>query len=400
MKSVLRSTVCSLSPRFLMKPARLRSRLGGVLLLCTAVVPLALAEAGPDGRTVYMENCSVCHGESGDGRSGARFGLNPPPASFTEEYHGDRDRMLAAVIAGVPGTAMVGWGGRLSQAEIEAAVDYLLDEVVPAGGGETAAAPRVLDGLSARDLTGGGEAAPVMVPPRQASREEAPAARRPPPVDSEAAQLYARNCSVCHGEDGTGALWGRQGLNPPPVDFTDSEATQGMNRARMIAIATHGKPDTAMAGFGGRLSGEEIDAIVDYIRVAFMGEPPGGDSHDPSLGLTPRDQSGYEPVPMDVPMPDGHSGDVARGAALYAENCVMCHGAGGQGDGRRAYFIFPKPRDFTAPESRRALNRPAIFAAVEHGVRGREMPGWRLVLSDQDIADVSEYVFRTYVAPE
>ncbi|MCE9682574.1 c-type cytochrome [Halomonas alkalisoli] len=373
-----------------------------ITLLLSAAGPLAFAEEGPDGRTIYMKNCSVCHGESGDGRSGARFGLNPPPSSFTENYHGDRDRMLGAVIAGVPGTAMVGWSGRLSQVEIEAAVDYLLDEVVSTGRG----APQSSGALSIRDLIGEeavaphGGVDPHGAMPRESSRETVPAARRPPPVDSEAAQLYARNCSVCHGEDGTGALWGRQGFNQPPVDFTDSAATEGMNREAMIAIATHGKPGTAMVGFGGRLSSEAIESIVDYIRAAFMGEPSGGDALDPALGLTPRDRSGYAPVPMEVPMPDGLVGNVARGAGLYAANCVMCHGASGQGDGRRAYFIIPRPRDFTAAEVRPALNRPAIFAAVKHGVRGREMPGWRLVLSDQEMADVSEYVFRTYVASE
>jgi mono/diheme cytochrome c family protein len=386
---------------------------------CTAA---AQGNPVPDGRQVYMDNCSVCHGESGDGRSGARFGLKPPPASFVDNYSGNRKQMQVVATHGIPGTAMVGWGTRLSDVEIAAAVDYILETFVednqgtpdPHAGlpGRPASAPesRTAD-VPAVPLSSAAEL-------RQQTGSLNVAAPKSAGADHPGAVPYARNCSVCHGENGEGAVWGREGFNPPPVDFTEERATQGLSRARMIASVIHGRPGTAMVGFGNRIPREEIEAMVDYIRLGFMGvatsatETP-AEAYAPSApefaqapavtqpevakGVTPRNYMGYKSVPLDAPMPSGLKGNAPRGAALFAANCATCHGFGGMGDGPRAYFIFPKPRNFTSPESRRALNRPAIFTAVQHGVRGREMPGWRHVLSEREIADVTEYVFNIFI---
>jgi mono/diheme cytochrome c family protein len=45
------------------------------------------------------------------------------------------------------------------------------------------------------------------------------------------------------------------------------------------------------------------------------------------------------------------------------------------------------------------LNRPILFATISMGRLGTEMPAWSKVLSDQEIADVSEFVFRQYIRP-
>ena len=99
-----------------------------------------------------------------------------------------------------------------------------------------------------------------------------------------------------------------------------------------------------------------------------------------------------------LPMPDGLTGNAARGAVFYAANCVGCHGVSGGGDGPRAYFIFPRPRNFLDPATRQLLNRPKLYVGVRDGVVGKEMPAWGKVLDDQAIADVAEYVFQQFVS--
>lgn len=394
-----------------------RRLVAGLLLLTAFGSAMAQSEQAPGGQQVYMDNCSVCHGESGDGKSGARFGLKPPPASFVDNYSGTREQMLAVATNGIPGTAMVGWGTRLSDLELAVAVDYIIDTFVE--GNPDSQDPDPHAGLSAMPSSSL-STMPSALP--AAAREQAEPTvaetRQPSVADHPGAEPYASNCSVCHGENGEGAVWGRQGLNPPPVDFTDDAATQGLTRARMIASVVHGRPGTAMVGFGERIPGDEIEAMVDYIRLEFMGvdspagaapavatvtselqQAPAVTQPEVAKGVIPRDNMGYESVPMDASMPSGLKGNAAGGAALFAANCVACHGVEGKGDGPRAYFIFPRPRNFTSPESRRALSRPAIFAAVQHGVRGREMPAWRHVLSEQEIADVTEYVFSAFIEP-
>ncbi len=100
---------------------------------------------------------------------------------------------------------------------------------------------------------------------------------------------------------------------------------------------------------------------------------------------------------MTAGLPNGLKGDAKRGGAFYLTNCATCHGARGDGQGPRAYFINPKPRNFVEDVSRARLNRLALFAAVSEGKLGTEMPAWNKVATVQQMADVSEYVFQAFV---
>jgi mono/diheme cytochrome c family protein len=103
---------------------------------------------------------------------------------------------------------------------------------------------------------------------------------------------------------------------------------------------------------------------------------------------------------MSLPLPGALHGDAAAGRSFYNANCATCHGVKGDGRGPRAYFINPKPRNFVSQESRAYLNRPAIYAGVSAGKLGTEMPAWDKVLTRQEIANVSEYVYRAFTRPE
>jgi mono/diheme cytochrome c family protein len=98
--------------------------------------------------------------------------------------------------------------------------------------------------------------------------------------------------------------------------------------------------------------------------------------------------------------PDGLQGDVDSGMAFYIANCSTCHGVYGDGKGPRAYFILPKPRDFQHPAARHGLDRARLYTAIAEGTRGTEMPAWDKVLTPQEIANVAEYVYRAFIAPD
>lgn len=100
---------------------------------------------------------------------------------------------------------------------------------------------------------------------------------------------------------------------------------------------------------------------------------------------------------MSLPMPSGLKGDITKGRDFYMQNCYTCHGVTGAGDGPRAYFINPVPRDFLLETSRQYLNRPALFEAITKGRTGSEMPAWGKVLNPQEIANVAEYVFQNFI---
>jgi mono/diheme cytochrome c family protein len=212
-------------------------------------------------------------------------------------------------------------------------------------------------------------------------------------IDAE--RLYQESCSVCHGDDGRGAVWGQASLSVPPRNFRTAESREELTRERMIASVTAGRPG------GTQLSIPEITAVVDWVRAEFMmpEEPVVADPHGARL----PGNTEYGPIGQAQPrdaLPEDYAGDPGRGALLYAQNCVDCHGANGGGDGPRAYFIFPKPRNFHDPATREYLSRRNLYNGIKFGVVGKEMPAWGKVLSDSQVADLTEYVYRQFIAPD
>jgi len=356
---------------------RLRVWLLMPLLLCgwhEAMAGFHDAESGGmmHPAAIYHNYCSVCHGDKGDGQSQAKESLVPPPRDFTtfEAAQLSRNRMIASVHNGRPGTAMAAWKTQLTEPEIESVVDYIRGTFMR---------------LDSKTTAGRGH------------------------------HVYIEYCSVCHGDRGNGAMWGK--LQPPPRDFTSPKAAAELTRERMVASVTYGRPDTAMAGFDTQLSKNDIDAVVEFIREAFIpatklegisGVRAHGDSqprvHEAPAGAAqknaPRSASVNATVKdMSLPMPKGLAGDTVKGAAFYMQNCATCHGASGDGRGPRAYFINPKPRNFLHEASRHELNRPALFQAIAQGRLGTEMPAWDKVLNEQEIANVAEFVFQRFIRP-
>lgn len=226
--------------------------------------------------------------------------------------------------------------------------------------------------------------------------------------------IYHNYCSVCHGDRGDGRSRARNSLVPPPRDFTTA---QGLTRDYMISIVANGKAATAMTAWKTQLNEREIAAVVDYIRHTFVeGQAAAGATTLPGAtaaisgtnahGGRERDSAAAlpgagAPAPvksdMSLPLPNSLTGMTARGERFYAKNCATCHGQKGDGNGPRAYFIRPRPRNFLDASSRTSFNRPALYAAIAMGKTGTEMPAWSKVLSEQEIADVAEYVFRQFI---
>lgn len=89
----------------------MRARLLGRKLLAAYPVPLAPSSL-PDlgrGATLYAENCSSCHGASGNGRGPAARGMDPAPIDFTDRARA-RERsvfgLYQVIEQGLEGTAM------------------------------------------------------------------------------------------------------------------------------------------------------------------------------------------------------------------------------------------------------------------------------------------------------
>src|SRR3990167_3612510 len=71
-----------------------------------------------------------------------------------------------------------------------------------------------------------------------------------------------------------------------------------------------------------------------------------------------------------------------RGETIYQKQCSVCHGSAGGGDGKAAYLLYPKPRDFIRDKFRlvSTTNMQAtdedLFATITRGMPGSAMPPW------------------------
>ena len=195
----------------------------------------------PSGAAVFAESCAGCHGSSGGDLVG----------------HLLTDTELASVISRGVGS-MPGYASRLSSDQLDAVVGYLssLGANAPAA------------------TTIGGETGGI-----------------------DAAALYTRYCSSCHGAHGEG---GRSG----PVSGTS------LSRAELITITTDGLG--SMPGYSSRMTPEEIEAIAAFVLALGSG----------------NDEATVVP-------------SVSPGATtgrLYTQLCATCHGADGKGRGTVAPF--------------------------------------------------------------
>ena len=222
----------------------------------------------------------------------------------------------------------------------------------------------------------------------------------------EGAVIFKDYCSVCHGERGNGSSRAQGGLFPKPRNFTTIEASKELSRSRMIFSVTYGRPNTAMSAWGRRLGKENVERVVDYIRETFMplSIERGTETVKIKTQENPEDKmivdGVLDPEFMGKPLPYNLEGKMKWGKMFYAENCADCHGISGEGNGPRASFIFPKPRNYRHPASRHKYNRPKLFDVIAKGSHSTEMASWNNVLTYQEMGHVAEYVFQAFIEPE
>lgn len=193
--------------------------------------------------------------------------------------------------------------------------------------------------------------------PRPGAVEE-PALR--PNEVSDFRQLYAQNCSGCHGVNGQGGLTVALG-NPVYLAIADD--------ATIRRITADGVPGTAMPAFaqlaGGFLTDAQIDIIVRGIRARWA-KPDA------------VDKTKVPPYAAVGP------GEAAQGQNVFVTFCSSCHGADGR-SGRGGSIV---DSSYLALVSDQHLRTVMIT-----GMPALDAPDWRgdvpgRPLSDTDVTDV------------
>ncbi|TAJ07970.1 MAG: c-type cytochrome [Nitrospirae bacterium] len=164
-----------------------------------------------------------------------------------------------------------------------------------------------------------------------------------PTTDQQAQRLLASRCSVCHSQD----LVQQQRL---PRDRWEATVTK-------------------MVHWGAQLDKEEEAMLTTYLATYFHPEA-GPVVALPAAPSIQADQAGRESGAAPTP-----GGAAARGASLYKQNCLPCHGEAGNGG--------------VGPKLARnpILTQADRFRTTVSQGRGA-MPPWGAVLRPQEITDI------------
>jgi cbb3-type cytochrome c oxidase subunit III len=80
------------------------------------------------------------------------------------------------------------------------------------------------------------------------------------PKPDDGGDLFKQKCSMCHGVDGKGY----PALKTP--DFTDPKVQAALTDQEIVGVIKNGKKGTAMPAFGDKLSDDQIQSLLAYIR--------------------------------------------------------------------------------------------------------------------------------------
>lgn len=95
------------------------------------------------------------------------------------------------------------------------------------------------------------------------------------------------------------------------------------------------------------------------------------------------------PPPLENPFRNQAS-SIAAGSVIYEQNCVVCHGEEGRGDGPLADSLSPRPvdlREHTADHTESVL-----YQFISRGVQGTAMPAFEESLSDEERWHVLNFI--------
>jgi DMSO reductase family type II enzyme heme b subunit len=105
------------------------------------------------------------------------------------------------------------------------------------------------------------------------------------------------------------------------------------------------------------------------------------------------------PVPVSIGSDSSPAQQLELGQAIYAERCEICHGAEGDANTPAALNMDPRPRDFRrgwykvrTTASGQLPTDEDLFNVIAEGMPGTTMPGWKTVLTADEMRAVAQYI--------
>ena len=190
----------------------------------------------------------------------------------------------------------------------------------------------------------------------------------------EGSNIYIQNCVLCHGDllDGKGLY--SESFSPPPTNFLLSQSILSKPKSYAywrimkggLGLPKKYEPwNSAMPSWEGVLTEEQVWKVIHFIY----------EKSKELSSLTTQDVSVTS---------------IENGEKVYSENCSICHGKKGAGDGPGAKVSSPFPRNFikghikirSTPFGKIPTDKD-LFDAITNGSKGTTMPSWEH-LSEND----------------
>lgn len=220
--------------------------------------------------------------------------------------------------------------------------------------------------------------------------------------------VYEANCSSCHGPQGLGDGSQGRGLNPPPRNFTDPNAswTNGSSILGMWKTLEEGAGGS-MASYANILDPEQRMAVIHYTMQWTVDAPEftpemraelpapsantggGTVAEPPDPGPRIPIEDAIRKIAEDQPRASASSAgprvsNIALadipGHDLFMANCATCHGPGGQGTpSARVLTVFPYVRVATPPfstDSPWISDRTAFHSLITNTLPGSTLHGF------------------------
>jgi len=324
--------------------------------------------AAPDGQRLFVINCSGCHGQG-------------------VAFDGTEKELVDLISKGGQHLEMPAWQGKLSEDDIQTLAAYVVDphaepngqalfekHCVSCHGNTIPYQPDIDTAIQIISSGGAHMTMPVwgdILTPEQLDALVKYTMEASKGVGTAAgAQLFADNCSTCHGEFGEG------GPNPsrpgdiiPPI--STSEYLKTRDDITLHNIISQGQPNFGMSPFGsengGPLDDDQISSIVAFIR-SWEANPP--------VDIPPEIAANPTEAPSD-------SLPKLSGAEIFADVCANCHGDAGQGG------IGP---GFNTEAFQNRYTDEELFDTISNGHKATAMIAWGEFLTSDQIQQLVQLI--------
>lgn len=330
--------------------------------------PLSIAErsslanflVAPDGKRLFINYCSSCHGDAVSTAGGEEAyrqiiiegGLHRDMPAWGETLEEDQISTLAAYVVD-PATSSTG------EALFQQYCTACHFQNIPNAGSVEEAFAIISEGRGHEDMPIWGD---ILGAEQIESLTQYAFQSTLESYAMRGQNLYIQNCTTCHGEFGEG------GVNPTrPGDIIAPISTADYLKTRddftIGEIINRGQPDFGMSPFGlsygGHLDNNDISSLVEFIR-SWEANPP--------VAVPP------EIEPRDINL---------SGAEIFVSICSQCHGedaTGGEGPSLRS------------SQFRENNTKDDIYSSINQGHAATAMISWGEILTSEQIQELVEFI--------